>query len=315
MPTEQLPLLPPSEPERRRQPEPGLTGNATLHRAMEAFHRHMLQQDLSEHTVRAFDSDLRLLAGFLGSRTPIDTISPARLERFLNYLRYERGVPCKPKSLARRLTTLKVFFSWLMEEGPLSADPAAPLVHQAVRTPLPRVLSEGETTQLLGATQTWRRDPQGPDARPHLLVTLLLDTGIKKGECMNIALSDLDTADPDAASVFVRYESARQRYKERKLQLSPQFCAALPEYLVQYEPKANLFECTARNLEYVLDACSKRAGLPARILSFESLRWTCAARDFRQGMDHDALRRKLGLSRITWVDTVEKLQRLTAPAL
>jgi integrase/recombinase XerD len=282
---------------------------------MEAFHKHMLQEDLSGHTIRAFDSDLRLLSGFLGNRTPIDTISAGQLERFVNYLRYERGVPCKPKSLARRLTTLKVFFSWLTEEGLLAADPAAPLVHPKVKTRLPRILSEGEVTQLVAATLEWRHHPARPDARPHLLVTLLLDTGIKKGECMNIALSDLDTADPEAANVFIRYSSPRQRYKERKLQLSPQFAATLPEYAAQYEPKANLFECTARNLEYVLDACSKQAGLPARLLSFETLRWTCAARDFGQASDHDALRRKLGLSRITWVDTEERLRRLTAPAL
>jgi hypothetical protein len=32
-------------------------------------------------------------------------------------------------------------------------------------------------------------------------------------------------------------------------------------------------------------------------------------------MDQDDLRRKLGLSRISWTDTLEKLQRLAAPAL
>jgi integrase/recombinase XerD len=315
MPAEQLPLQPFSEPTERRERQPGLSPRSSLHRAAQAFHLHMIQQDLSEHTIKAFDSDLRLLASFLGSRTPIETISIHHLERFLNYLQHERGVPCKPKSLARRLTTLKVFFSWLTEEGVLPADPAAPIVHKPVTTPLPRVLSEGEITQLLAATQAWRCDADRPDARPHLLVTLLLDTGIKKGECMNITLGDLDTADPQASSVFIHYPSARQRYKERKLQLSPQFANTLPEYAAQYSPQASLFECTARNLEYVLDECAKRARLPPRVLSFETLRWTCAAQDFQQGNDPDALRRKLGLSRITWADTEEKLRRLTAPAL
>jgi hypothetical protein len=32
-------------------------------------------------------------------------------------------------------------------------------------------------------------------------------------------------------------------------------------------------------------------------------------------MDEDVLRRKLGLSHITWADTLEKLKKLTAPAL
>jgi len=197
----------------------------------------------------------------------------------------------------------------------IPADPAAPLVHRRVKTPLPRVLSEAEITQLLAATQKWRHDADKPDARPHLLLTLLLDTGIKKGECMNIALNDVDAADPREAIVFIRYESMKQRHKERRLRLSPQFAAALPEYLTQHKPQSRLFECTARNLEYVLDECGKRAGLPPRALSFEALRWTCAVRDFQQGLDEDTLRRKLGLSRITWAETVQKLRKLTAPAL
>jgi len=110
MPAEQLTLLPSSEIDRPPRRTSALTSNSTLHRALEAFHGHMLQQDMSPYTIKAFDSDLRLLARFLGHRTPIDSISTTRLEDFLNYLRDERGVPCKPKSLARRLTTLKVFF-------------------------------------------------------------------------------------------------------------------------------------------------------------------------------------------------------------
>ena len=315
MPAEQLTLLPSSETDRPPRPTSPLTSNSTLHRALEAFHEHMLQQDLSPYTIKAFDSDLRLLARFLGYRTPIDNIPTTRLEDFLNYLRYERGVPCKPKSLARRLTTLKVFFSWLAEERVIPSDPAAPLVHRRVKTPLPRILSEAEVAQLLAATRKWSHDVDKPDARPHLLVTLLLDTGIKKGECMNIALNDVDATDPREAIVFIRYESMKQRHKERRLRLSPQFAATLPEYLTQHKPQSRLFECTARNLEYVLDECGKRAGLPPRVLSFEALRWTCAARDLKQGLDEDTLRRKLGLSRITWAETAEKLRKLTAPAL
>lgn len=314
MPAQQLPLLPPFQGAERQRID-GLTPNSTLHRAAKSFHEHMLQQDLSKHTVKAFDSDLRLLTRFLGNRTPVGTIASDKLEDFLNYLRYERGVPCKPKSLARRLTTLKVFFGWLAEEGVIQRDPAANLVHQRVHTPLPRVLSDAEITLLLSATDSWRRDPDAPDARPHLLVTLLLDTGIKKGECMRIALSDLSTVDPNAARVFIRYDRARRRYKERKLRLSPEFATTLPDYLEQYEPEQQLFECTARNLEYVLDECEKRAGLARRTLSFENLRWTCALRDFEAGMDPDTLRRKLGLSHITWAETVERLQRLSAPAI
>jgi len=315
MSAEQLSFLPALPAEPALDPAAGLTARSSLHRTLEAFHEHMLEQDLSPNTIKAFDSDLRLLARYLGQRTIIATIGSKELQRFLNYLRTERGVPCNPKSWARRLTTLKVFFAWLAEEKVIAKDPAASLAHHPVTTPLPQVLSEAEVTQLLGATARWRHDVEKPDARSHLLVTLLLSTGIKKSECMNIAPTDIDVSTADSPTLLVRYESIRQRFKERRLRLPAEFVAILAEYVQQYQPMLKLFPCTARNLEYVLDEASKRAGLPARRVSFETLRYTCAVRDMREGMDEDLLRRKLGLSHITWADTLEKLKKLTAPAL
>ncbi len=309
----QMPLLPadsvqPTEP-------PALNARSPLQRALATFHDHMLSQGFSLYTVKAFDSDLGLLASYLGAGAAVDSIDTHKLEQFLAYLRQGRGVPCNLKSLERRLTALKVFFAWLCEEDVLAEDPAAPLVHHRATTPLQRVLSEQEITQLLQATDQSRITAERADARPHLLVTLLLATGIKKGECMSIALEDLNASEPQSITLNIRYPSLRQRFKERRLGLPPAFAAVLQEYLGQYRPKANLFECTARNLEYVLDECAKRAGLPARVLSFETLRWTCAVRDLRSGMDENDLRRKLGLSHISWVETSDKLKRLLSAPL
>ncbi len=312
MRAEQPPLF--AHPSEEEQPTP-LNARTPLVRAQAAFHEHMLNQDMSPHTIRAFDSDLRILAQHIGEDAPIGRITTSRLETFLRYLRNQRRVPCKPKSLARRITTLKVFFSWLADEQVIDTDPALALVHYPVSTPLPQVLSDDQVEQLLIATRSWGQQAQPPDPRPHLLVSLLLETGIKKAECMGIALNDIDASDPANPTVFIRYPNIKQRYKERKLRLPVDFPVWLAAYREQYRPKNNLFECTPRNLEYVLDACNLRAGLPPRTLSFEVLRWTAALRDFRSEMDADDLRRKLGLSRITWAETLEKLQRLDQPAL
>ena len=310
---QQMPLLPaasgqPTEP-------PVLNARSPLQRALAAFHDHMLAQGFSLYTVKAFDSDLGLLAGYLGAGAAVGSIDTRKLEQFLAYLRQGRGVPCNLKSLERRLTALKVFFAWLCEEGVLAEDPAVPLVHHRATTPLQRVLSEQEIAQLLQATDQWRHVAERADARPHLLVTLLIATGIKKGECMSIALEDLNISEPQSAALNIHYPSLKQRFKERRLCLPSAFALILQEYLDQYKPAARLFECTARNLEYVLDECAKRAGLPARVLSFETLRWTCAVRDLRSGMHEDDLRRKLGLSHVSWVETSEKLRKLLSAPL
>jgi integrase/recombinase XerD len=104
------------------------------------------------------------------------------------------------------------------------------------------------------------------------------------------------------------------RHKERKLSLPPDFPRFLAPYLQQYTPKESLFECTARNLEYVLRDAAEKAGI-ADGVSFEELRMTCAVRDYRSGMPPEAVRKKLGLSVITWQDLGDKIKRLASPAL
>ena len=50
--------------------------------------------------------------------------------------------------------------------------------------------------------------------------------------------------------------------------------------------------------------------VPQKKLSFEVLRWTSALRDYRNNLDLDKLRQKLGLSRIAWRETGSKLEQL-----
>jgi len=292
---------------------PGLDAHSSLRSAVGSFEVHMQQQGFAENTVRAFLSDLNILAQFIGVGTPIGVISTQDLNRFTHWLVHERGVPCNPKSLARRVTTLKVFFGWLAETEVLPSDPAAPVVHKPVMTPLPEILSDAEVERVLGVTQALRH-AEKPDVRPHLLVTLLLHTGIKKGECMNIVINHFDFSDPTGPVLWIRYASLRRRHKERKLRLPVWWPAVLAEYRAQYQPQESLFPCTARNLEYVLANVARQAEI-SRGLSFEVLRWTCAVRDYRAGMQADKLRQKLGISKITWREVGIKIARLAGPAL
>jgi integrase/recombinase XerD len=195
----------------------------------------------------------------------------------------------------------------------LPEDPAAPVVHRPVLTGLPRILSDAEVERVLGVTQ-FLRGGERPDVRPHLLVTLILHTGIKKGECMSIVLNHIDLSDSTQPVLWIRYASPRRRHKERRLQLPTQWPLLLAEYRAQYEPRERLFPCTARNLEYVLKDVAERAGLSDG-LSFETLRWTCAVRDYRAGMSPDRLRQKLGLSKISWREAGPKIASLAREPL
>jgi len=299
MSVEQLPLF-------------SLTRESPLSAAISGFHEHMIRKGFTENTIKAFLNDLRILTRYLGDDRALSQIGTSELKDFMTYLRHYRGVPCNPKSYARRMTTLKVFFGWLAEEGIIPSDPAAPLIHQRASTPLPQILYAGQVEKLLQATEGLMH-AEKPDARPHLLVTFLLQTGIKKGECMALQLNDIDTSEPKAPVLYIRYSNPKMKHKERKLRLSASFVPILRQYLAEYQPQERLFECTARNLEYVLDNAARLAGLET--ISFEILRWTCAVRDYKAKMPSDKLRQKLGLSRITWQEASEKLKKLASPPL
>ncbi len=125
---------------------------------------------------------------------------------------------------------------------------------------------------------------------------------------MDIHLNHLDLTDPEHPALWIRYKNARRRRKERRIPLPANWVGVLNEYLVQYPSRQRLFPWTGRNLEYVLTGVAETAGV-AR-LTFEILRWTCALRDFCEGMDADALRRKLGLSEISWYEVEARLDML-----
>jgi len=291
-----------------------LSARSSLTAAVSGFHSYMVRQGFSENTVKAFMGDLRLLMKYISPNSNISRISTHDLENFLTWILSERGTPCSPKSYARRLTTLKVFFKWLHDTDVIASDPAAPIAHQPVSTPLPQILYDNEVERLLRYSRDllWARKP---DARPYVLVSLILQTAIKKSECMGIKLEHIDNSDPRSPVLYVRYPMARMRHKERKLVLAPQFVQVMRQYITQYKPETHLFECTARNLEYVLGDVGDLAGIEHKSVSFEALRWTAAVRDYRTGMAPEQLRKKLGLSQISWRETSLKIRQLAGPAL
>jgi site-specific recombinase XerD len=317
MSAEQLPLFPQKGVKGQYGPPVAetspLSQGSSLSAAIGGFHDYMIRQGFTENTIKAFLGDLRILTRYLGAGRSIGQIGTKDLNDFLTYLLHYRGVPCNPKSYSRRVTTLKVFFGWLAEAGIIPRDPAAPLIHQQVSTPLPQILYDNQIEKILEATQQLRQ-AEKPDARPHLLITLMLQTGIKKSECMGIRLNHIDLSDPTAPVLYIRYANPKRRHKERKLSLPADFPALLKEYIGQYHPKENLFECTARNLEYVLHNVAQQVGL-ADGISFEALRWTCAVQDYKAEMPSEKLRQKLGLSRISWRETSDKIAKLASPAL
>jgi len=293
--------------------ESHIQASTPLNPAIQAWEIYLQDQDKSPFTVKAFVSDLQLLASSIPADKSIGSISTNDLNLFLKWLESGRGkkppVPCSPKSLSRRITSLKAFFKWLHTNGRIPVDPAEKVVQKSVISPLPEILTPEEVEKVLQVADNYRHSEK-PDTRYYTLVKLLLETGIKKGECLMLGVNHIDLNSNGGPFIFVRYNNPNYRYKERKITVSTEWVEAYQEYIAQYEPKDQVFPWSPRRLEYILEDLSKDAGL-TKHLSFDMCRWTCAVSDYNSDMEKDTIRQKLGISKIQWREISQKLLKLS----
>jgi integrase/recombinase XerD len=287
-----------------------INARTSLIPAINAWRIYLNDQGKSPHTVKAFISDMNLLASYLPPDRPLGAITTNELNNFLDWMQKQRGVPCSPKTLSRRITSIKSFFRWLTQYGVILVDPGEKVLQKSVISPLPQVLTDEEAEAVLDAA-TKHRFAQQADARYFTLVALLLETGIKKSECLALSPNHIDREAPGGPILFVRYASPQHRYKERKIALSAGWLEAYDEYAAQYQTGERLFPWSQRRLEYLLEDLGEEAGL-SKHLSFEMCRWTCALQDLKTGMEANKVRQKMGLSKIQWREVRLKLVNLIA---
>lgn len=285
-----------------------ITDSVSIPPAISAYEIYLNDQGRSPYTVKAFLSDLRLLASYFEPERTLGSITTENLNQFFEWMQNERGVPCSPKTLARRITTAKSFFRWLHKNGVLLIDPAEKVLQRSAVSPLPVVLTEDEVQAVMLAADRYRRRTK-PDARPYALLYLLLTTGIKKSECLGIHVNHIDLNNPEGPNVFIRYASAVNRYKERKLPLAEDWLPIYEEYVSQYNPADRLFPWSPRRLEYLLEDIGNDAGLDKH-LSFDMCRWTYAISEYKNGVENDKIRQNLGVSKIQWRELNIKLKQL-----
>jgi len=94
-----------------------------------------------------------------------------------------------PRSVARRLTTLRSFYGFLLREGVLSQDPTEHLRSPRQWQTIPKFLNLDEIERILAAIDTGK--PTG--LRDRAMFELLFATGARVSELCGIGVSDLDS--------------------------------------------------------------------------------------------------------------------------
>ena len=189
-----------------------------------AFEDHLsLERRLSEHTVRAYRSDIASLAEFLRrGGTGLAEAAYPQLRRWLAHLR-TRGYA--RSSISRKAASIRTFYSWAARRGLVPSDPSALLSRPTSGSRLPTVLKQAEAREL--AERASGSDPAG--LRDRAILELLYGSGLRVSE-----LCSLDVDDVDVRSQRVRVMGKGS--KERMVPVGDFAAEAIREYVRDARP-------------------------------------------------------------------------------
>ena len=166
---------PPGQP----QTHPGvLTGPA---KSFLAFCR--VEKGLAVNSLQSYQLDLKRLHAGLG--VPAKDAAPDDLAHYVESL-YRAGLSAR--SIARHITTLRNFYSFLTREGEIDRDPTEFLALPRQASTLPKYLNREEIDRLLAIPSVDR--PAG--LRDRAMLELLYATGLRVTELCRLELSAIE---------------------------------------------------------------------------------------------------------------------------
>lgn len=188
------------------------------------FKKYLSENKRSLSTIVAYSKDISQLVSFLSelSKNYIHEITKEDLETFLNKMT-KNGYT--PKSISRKLNSIRTFYRFLKENEYVADDPSLMVAHPKYQLAAPRILTPTEYRAL--------RDAARSDPRMFAIIELLLQSGIRIGELANLKLSDIQKNQLHIAP----YE----KHQERMIPLNSKAQEALSRYL-QLRPKAGSSE-------------------------------------------------------------------------
>ncbi|MDD5579377.1 MAG: site-specific tyrosine recombinase XerD [Methylobacter sp.] len=141
------------------------------------------EQGLSQNTLSAYGSDLRIFAKWLNGKSMLN-VDSGELSKFLAS-RYKEGIG--NRSSARILSSLRRFYAYYIRENGIAIDPTALIESPHIGRPLPISLSEKDVELLLDAPEV----AHSLGFRDKTMLEMLYATGLRVSELVNLKFEQI----------------------------------------------------------------------------------------------------------------------------
>lgn len=147
-----------------------------------------LEKRYSLHTIKAYKADLSLLSDYL-DEVYSTTINRANHSMIRSWLVHEINRGNSPRTVNRKITTLKSFYKFAVKEEAIKINPTLRLSSTKTSKSIPSFVTVDEMNKLLDKT-IFTDDYTGK--RDRLIVEIFYSTGIRLSELINIKFKDID---------------------------------------------------------------------------------------------------------------------------
>jgi integrase/recombinase XerC len=242
----------------------------------------------SSHTIRAYQTDLRLFVEFAGE-IALQAVDKKVVRQYLAFMARE-GL--HKKTISRRLSALRSFFKYFLLEGRVSYNPLDLIMTPKSEKKLPAVVNPEEVALFIA----------GPDITTYLgvrdraIIELLYSSGLRVGE-----LVALNRKDVDLCHLWAKVKGKGK--KERVVPITKIARDWLYYYLNDSRRKQedsdaiflNRFgvRITTRSIDRLFQGYLKKAGLAHKVTP-HTLRHSVATHLLERGMDLKSIQELLG---------------------
>jgi integrase/recombinase XerD len=152
---------------------------------LESWQTHLQAEHKSVNTIRLYVAGVRAFLAWCEIKGRPPVLDRATVNAFIAALLKGGAEPATARS---RQLALRLFAGWLVEEDELEQNPLAGLKPPKLDAKIVPVLDDSQLRALIRACEG-----KGlADRRDEALIRLLLETGIRAGECVALTMADVD---------------------------------------------------------------------------------------------------------------------------
>jgi len=163
--------------------------------------------DLAVNSRRAMCNDIRKFAAWFSESNKeyfvFDRVTTRDITDFKDHLRRDKQQAIA--TVNRCLVTIRRFFQWLVDNGHLAANPAKPVKELRRQQLSPKGLDRAAVRKLL------REIELRQDMRAGAMFSVLLYTGCRVGDLVNLGVSDILLSERSGSLVFRTGKGGKQR--------------------------------------------------------------------------------------------------------